>query len=218
MSWGCPACGVEFESRERLAAHAERHARFECADCGARFSSDATLQDHLREVHGRAERPIPSAQAAQAARKERGMTCERIMTRDPRSCPPAATARDAAQLMRDEDVGIAPVIDPVARRLLGVVTDRDLCVRVVAEGRHPDDVRVADCMSTPVVTCRPQDDVTVAEQRMQQHQVRRVMVVDEAGRLLGVVAQADLALKVGQPDALQRTVREVSKPDASRAA
>jgi CBS domain-containing protein len=215
MSWGCPACGVEFESRERLAAHAERHRPVECADCGARFETEATLQDHLREVHGRAERPITRAQAVQ---KRPGMTCEQIMTRDPRGCPPSATVRDAARIMRDEDVGIVPVVVSDIRRLLGVVTDRDLCLRVVAEGFHPNEVRVADCLSAPVVTCRPQDDVATAAQRMQQHQIRRIMVVDDAGRLVGVIAQADLALKVGQPDELHRTVREISRPDESRAA
>jgi CBS domain-containing protein len=111
-----------------------------------------------------------------------------------------------------------PVLDPDSRRLLGVVTDRDLCLSVVAEGRDPDEVRLADCMSTPVVACRPHDDVTLAERLMQQHQVRRVMVVDDGGRLVGVIAQADLALKIAKPDEVHRTVREISKPDESRAA
>lgn len=146
------------------------------------------------------------------------MRCEEIMTRDPKACAPDATARTAAQSMRDEDVGIVPVIDLDTRRLLGVVTDRDLCLNVIADGRHPDAVRVAECMTTPVVACRPQDEIAAAERLMQQHQIRRVMVVDDAGRLTGVIAQADLALKVQKPDEVHRTVREISKPAASRAA
>ena len=97
----------------------------------------------------------------------------------------------AAKMMRDEDVGMAPIVE--GDRLVGVLTDRDIAVRVVAEGRDPEQVKVTEVASRDVVTLDPQQDLDEALRLMAQHQVRRLPVVEEDGRLVGVVAQADVA-------------------------
>jgi CBS domain-containing protein len=97
----------------------------------------------------------------------------------------------AAKMMRDEDVGLAPIVE--GDRLVGVLTDRDIAVRVVAEGRDPEQVKVTEVASRDLVTLDPQQDLDEAIGLMAKHQVRRLPVVEEDGRLVGVVAQADVA-------------------------
>src|SRR2546423_13743223 len=97
----------------------------------------------------------------------------------------------AAKMMRDEDVGLAPIVE--GNRLVGTVTDRDIAIRVVAEGKDPESTKVMEIASTEVVTVDPQQDLDEALRLMAQHQVRRLPVVEEDGRLVGVVAQADVA-------------------------
>jgi CBS domain-containing protein len=98
---------------------------------------------------------------------------------------------EAAKMMKDEDVGLAPVVQ--GDRLVGTLTDRDIAVRVVAEGRDPASTPVSEVASKNVVTVEPQQDLDEALSLMSQHQVRRLPVVEEDGRLVGVVAQADVA-------------------------
>src|ERR687884_59538 len=97
----------------------------------------------------------------------------------------------AARMMRDEDVGVAPIVE--GDRLVGVLTDRDIAVRVVAEGLDPERVKVSEVGSRDVVTLDPKQDLDEALRLMARHQVRRLPVVEEDGRLVGVVAQADVA-------------------------
>jgi CBS domain-containing protein len=97
----------------------------------------------------------------------------------------------AAKMMRDEDVGLAPIVE--GDRLVGTLTDRDIAIRVVAEGRDPESTSVRDVASADLVTVDPQQDFEEALRLMAQHQVRRLPVVEEDGRLVGIVAQADVA-------------------------
>jgi CBS domain-containing protein len=97
----------------------------------------------------------------------------------------------AARMMRDEDVGLAPIVE--GDRLVGTLTDRDIAVRVVAEGRDPGSTQVKEVASTDLVTVDPQQDLDEALRLMAEHQVRRIPVVGEDGRLVGIVAQADVA-------------------------
>jgi CBS domain-containing protein len=93
--------------------------------------------------------------------------------------------------MKDEDVGLAPIVE--GDRLVGTLTDRDIAIRVVAEGRDPKSTTVREVASSDLVTVDPQQDLDEALRLMAQHQVRRLPVVEEDGRLVGVVAQADVA-------------------------
>ena len=97
----------------------------------------------------------------------------------------------AAKMMRDEDVGLAPIV--AGDRLVGTLTDRDIAVRVVAEGRDPEATQVKEVASTDLVTVDPDQELDEALRLMAEHQVRRIPVVEEDGRLVGIVAQADVA-------------------------
>jgi len=118
-------------------------------------------------------------------------TVREVMTSKLCSIDTDKTVTYAAKMMRDEDVGIAPIVE--GDRLVGVLTDRDIAVRVVAEGRDPEQVKVTEVASRDLVTLDPQQDLDEALRLMAQHQVRRLPVVEEDGRLVGVVAQADVA-------------------------
>ena len=114
-----------------------------------------------------------------------------LMTSNPCSIDAEKPVSYAAKMMRDEDVGVAPIVE--GDKLIGVLTDRDIAIRVVAEGKDPDQIKVRDVASKDVVTVDPQQDLDEALRLMAQHQVRRLPVVEEDGKLVGVVAQADVA-------------------------
>ena len=118
-------------------------------------------------------------------------TVRESMTSNPCSIDTDKSVAYAAKMMRDEDVGIAPIVE--GERLVGVLTDRDIAVRVVAEGRDPEQTKVTEVASRDVVTLDPQQDLDEALRLMARHQVRRLPVVEEDGRLVGVVAQADVS-------------------------
>ena len=114
----------------------------------------------------------------------------------------------AAKMMRDEDVGLAPVVE--GDRLVGTLTDRDIVTRVVAEGKDPQTVTVREVASTDLVTIDPEQDLDEALRLMASHQVRRLPVVEEDGRLVGVVAQADVA-REGKDKETGKLVEEISE-------
>src|SRR5437588_10704683 len=114
----------------------------------------------------------------------------------------------AAKMMRDEDDGLAPIID--GDRLVGTVTDRDIAIRVVAEGKDPDSTKAIDIASRELVTIDPQQDLDEALRLMARHQVRRLPVVEEDGKLVGVVAQADVA-KVADERHTGEVVEQISR-------
>jgi CBS domain-containing protein len=114
-----------------------------------------------------------------------------LMTENPRTISAGDSVVDAAKLMREEDAGIAPIAD--GDRLVGVLTDRDIAIKVVAAGKDPQSTKATDVASTNLVTIDPQQDLDEALRLMAQHQVRRLPVVEEDGKLVGIVAQADVA-------------------------
>jgi CBS domain-containing protein len=114
----------------------------------------------------------------------------------------------AAKMMRDEDVGLAPIVEGDV--LVGTLTDRDVAIRVVAEGRDPETTKVREVASTDLVTVAPQQDLDEALRLMAQHQVRRLPVVEEDGRLVGVVAQADVA-RLSDDRATGEVVERISR-------
>jgi CBS domain-containing protein len=118
-------------------------------------------------------------------------TIHELMTENPRTVTPDDTIVDAAKLMRDEDAGVVPIAD--GDRLVGVLTDRDIAVRVVADGKDPASTRVEEIASKNVVTIDPDQSLDEALRLMVEHQVRRLPVVEEDGKLVGIVAQADIA-------------------------
>jgi CBS domain-containing protein len=113
------------------------------------------------------------------------------MTANPRAVTSSTSVAEAAQLMKSEDVGSLPVTD--GDRLVGMVTDRDIVLRVVAEGKDVQSATVGEVASRELVTIDPQQNLDEALRLMAQHQVRRLPVVEEDGRLVGILAQADVA-------------------------
>jgi CBS domain-containing protein len=137
-----------------------------------------------------------------------------IMTPDPACCTPDSTAQQAAQLMKEHDCGSIPVVESrESRRLVGTVTDRDLAIRGLAEGRGPD-ARVRELMTADPVTTVPEDEVEVVREVMVARLVRRVPVVDENGKVVGIVAQADIAREDGaaSDQEVGRIVEAISQP------
>lgn len=141
--------------------------------------------------------------------------CSDIMTENVVYCSPNDSAARAAQLMKTEDIGPVLIVDnDDSRTLVGIVTDRDLALKVVAEGRDPNTTRVGEVMSKKLVTCRADDDVDVAVQAMGQYQLRRIPVVGEDMRLLGIISQADVATRMDAPEKTAEVVREISEENA----
>lgn len=146
------------------------------------------------------------------------MKIQDIMTKDPSCVTPEATVREAAQVMGREEVGIVPVVAGDSdKRLLGVVTDRDIAIRCVAEGKDGT-CRVRDVMSSDdLATCSQDDEVDNVMQAMRTEKVRRIPIVDERGSLVGIVSQADLALKARRGDQTEQTLQQVSQPGGRHA-
>jgi CBS-domain-containing membrane protein len=120
--------------------------------------------------------------------------------------------RVAAQSMKAQDVGAMPVIDShEKKKLIGIVTDRDLALKVVGEGLDSRKTMVEDVMSRKMVVCKMEDDWQLALDAMAKHQLRRIPVVDDQGCIAGIIAQADVATRIKKPEATAKVVEEISK-------
>ncbi len=150
--------------------------------------------------------------------KENALTCEEIMTRDPKCCVPADTAARVAKIMKTEDVGAVPICQSRgSRKLIGIVTDRDLALHIVAEGRDPQSTKVEEVMTREPFRCRASDDLQKALDEMQTKQVRRIPIVDSGGQLVGIVSQADVAVRAAHTGKTGEMVKQISKPSTMHA-
>ena len=140
------------------------------------------------------------------------MTCNEIMTSNPECCLPSDSVVKAAKMMKSRDVGPIPIVtDKDSRKLAGILTDRDLAIKVVAEARDPTATQIEEVISQDVVTCKKDDDVNEVLKLMERHQVRRIPVVDNGDHLLGIIAQADVATRLGRAQATGKVVEEISQ-------
>jgi CBS domain-containing protein len=134
------------------------------------------------------------------------------MTTDLVTCTPEASVVEAARLMKTEDIGPVLVVDnDNSRTLVGILTDRDIVVKLIADGQDVNATRVGDVMSKKLVTCHADDDVDVAMKAMAQFQLRRIPVVEENMRLVGIIAQADVATRTDTPEKTAEVVKEISE-------
>ena len=138
--------------------------------------------------------------------------CSEVMTKDPVVCMPGDSVSKVAQVMKKEDVGPVPIVENgPAGKLVGMVTDRDLAMKIVAEGRDTKTTKAEEVMSRKLVTCRAEDDVEKALAAMSENQLRRVPVIDNEDRVVGIIAQADIATRVNQPDKTAAMVKGISR-------
>jgi len=139
--------------------------------------------------------------------------CRDIMTKDPVCCLSSDTVSTAAQLMKKSDIGIVPIVLSQTNKILvGIITDRDIAVKVVSEGRDPQKVTVDQVMTRPLVVCSPDDDYQKAIHLMERHQLRRIPQVDNSGRVVGIISQSDIALRVHDGVTTAELLTEISRP------
>ena len=137
------------------------------------------------------------------------MKIKELMTVDAEVVDPGSTVEEAAQAMADADVGGLPVLS--RGKVVGMLTDRDIAVRVVAEGLSPRETKIEQVMTSDVISCSEDEDVEEAARIMSKNRIRRLVVVDDAGEFAGIVALADLALRTGEGE---EVLGEVSRPSA----
>ncbi|MBV9265255.1 MAG: CBS domain-containing protein [Acidobacteriaceae bacterium] len=139
------------------------------------------------------------------------MQVRNLMTSNPACCTPDTPLKDVAAMMLRCDCGEIPVVDNRnSMRPIGVITDRDITIRVVAEGRNPFDMKTSDCMSQPCITVSQDASIMDCIRLLEEHQIRRIPVVDEQGRCCGIVSQADIARRIDHHAA--EVLKEVSMP------
>ena len=140
--------------------------------------------------------------------------CNEVMTKNPVCCLPTDLVSKAAELMKSKDIGPVPIIEnEQTRKLVGIVTDRDLALKIVAEGRDPKSTKTEAVMTRKVVTCSAEDDLQKALDAMSGHKLRRIPVVDNDNAIVGIIAQADVATRVDQPEKTAAVVRGISQSD-----
>lgn len=139
-------------------------------------------------------------------------TCNQVMTKDPVCCLPNDSVAKAAELMKSENIGSIPVIEnEQSQKLVGIVTDRDLALKIVAGALDATSTTVETVMTHQVVTCHAEDDLQKALDAMAEHQLRRIPVVDNDHRIVGIIAQADVATRGDQPEKTAEVVKEISQ-------
>jgi CBS domain-containing protein len=135
------------------------------------------------------------------------MNVQSLMTKNPKSCRAEESLRTAAYLMWECDIGSIPVVDH-DHHVVGMITDRDICMAAYFRDRTLSDIRVHEAMASSIVACKPEDDVKTAERLMRDNQIRRLPVIDREGRLLGVLSVNDLARRAA-------TDRHLSSPQVA---
>jgi len=142
------------------------------------------------------------------------MKVREVMTKTPVCCMSVDSLQTAADLMKSHDVGAIPVVNNYTeRKLLGIITDRDICIKAVAARKLNGMIKVMDVMTTSPITCQPDDSIENCESKMERNQVRRIPVVDAQGVCIGIVAQADIALH-DIPEHTSHTVAAISQHHA----
>lgn len=156
--------------------------------------------------------PRREQQETQQVQPAQAVPVRDVMTRDVRILSPEATIKEAAENMREANIGAIPICED--GRLLGMITDRDIAVRAVAEGRNPEETRIREIMSEDILSCSEEQPVGEAAKLMQEKQVRRLPVVDQEQRVVGIVSLDDLATRAGEHGLSGKTLEEVAtKPE-----
>ena len=146
------------------------------------------------------------------------MQVKEIMTTDPTCCTPETSLQEVGRMMIDHDCGEIPIVENASTKLpIGVITDRDIVCRTVAQGINPLHLTAGDCMSTPCVTVTPDLSLKECARILEENQIRRVPVIDASGSCCGIVALADIALQASKVVTAE-VVKEVSEPSTAASA
>lgn len=141
-------------------------------------------------------------------------TCAEIMTGNPVFHEPFATVEEVAKTMRDYNIGPVPIVDGAnTMHIVGIVTDRDLVVKALASDMDISRTPIQQVMTTKPITCKVDDDIERALDLMEKCQIRRLPIVDNEQRLVGIIAQADIACRLNEPDQTAEFVEQVSKEE-----
>ena len=138
------------------------------------------------------------------------LRCREIMTKNPKTANREMTLQEVAGLMKDGDFGVLPIVEKENNKLVGILTDRDIVVRAVAEGKNVSETTVGDAMSDRLFTAKPDDFVFEAVRTMGERQVRRIPIVDDKGILQGIIAMADIALEMEDEREIAETLEDIS--------
>lgn len=170
--------------------------------------------DYDRSFERYGYRPASDLRNEGRGRDANYLRCNDIMTKNVTVCSAQTALREVAEKMQDDGIGSIPVVD--GGRLVGIVTDRDIVCRVIAEGRDTRTTLASEAMSDDVVTCGPDDSVHEAIRKMGEHQIRRIPVCDNTGRLRGIIAMADIALEAERDRELACALEQISQPTPNR--
>jgi CBS domain-containing protein len=139
-------------------------------------------------------------------------TCEEVMTKNPTCCFPSDNVRKAANLMKHDNIGSIPVIEnEQTQKLIGIITDRDLALKIVGEGLDSNSTKVEAVMTRKLTTCRSDDELQRALDAMATNQLRRIIIVNQADKVLGIISQADVATRVNKPEKTAELVKDISQ-------
>lgn len=175
-----------------------------CANPGVRFSRYVAAVFGLIFANG-----DPNAPRHQRTTEEEQMQLSEVMTRNVETIRPDATLQEAAEKMKSLDVGVLPVADG---QLKGILTDRDIVVRCIAEGREARSCKVSEVMSRDVATCHEDQDVQEAAKLMQEKQIRRIVVLNRDDKIVGIISLGDLATDIGNKNLSRKVLEKVSEP------
>jgi len=138
--------------------------------------------------------------------------CNEVMTKNPVCCLQNDTALKAAELMKSENVGSIPVVaNEQTMKLIGIVTDRDLVLKIVAKGLDAASTQIEDVMTHKVITCLADDDLQEVMDTMSKHQIRRIPIINKNKKILGMISQADMALHYDHPKRIAAMIKEISQ-------
>jgi CBS domain-containing protein len=138
--------------------------------------------------------------------------CKSVMSKNPVCCLPSDMVFKAAQEMKKANVGSIPVIEnEQTKKLVGIVTDRDLVLKVIAAGLDAKSTQVADVMTHKITTCREKDEIKKVVNAMAENQLRRIPVVDNENKIVGIISQSDVATRVGEPKKTGKLLKKISK-------
>ena len=144
--------------------------------------------------------------------KGHGSTVKDVMTPNPKTVTEKDTVQAAARLMRDHDTGVIPVVAESGRKVIGMITDRDIVTRLIADGKDAKSSKVSEAMTRKVHTVRDNEPLNKVFQVMSDQQVRRVPVVNESNELVGIISLADVANETEKDKQLAKTVENISEP------